>query len=29
MKLMPIMNKTSQRAHTESELDMLGIPRML
>jgi hypothetical protein len=25
--LIPVLNKTSPRAHTELELDMLGVPR--
>jgi hypothetical protein len=29
MNLIPILNKTSPRAYTESELDMLGVPRKL
>jgi hypothetical protein len=29
MSLIPVFNKTSPRAHTESELDMLGIHRKL
>jgi hypothetical protein len=26
MNLKPVLNKTSPRAHTESELDVLGVP---
>jgi hypothetical protein len=29
MNLMPVLNKTSPRAHTKLELDVLGAPRML
>jgi hypothetical protein len=29
MNLKPISNKTSPRAHTKLELDMLGVPRKL
>jgi hypothetical protein len=29
MNLIPILNKTSPRAHTESELDVLGVPGKL
>jgi hypothetical protein len=29
MNLKPILNKTSPRAHTESEFDVLGVPRKL
>jgi hypothetical protein len=29
MSLIPIFNKTSPRAHTESELDILGVHRKL
>jgi hypothetical protein len=29
MILKPVMNKTSPRAHTESEFDVLGVPRKL
>jgi hypothetical protein len=29
MNLMPVLNKTSTQAHTELELDVLGVPRKL
>jgi hypothetical protein len=29
MNLIPILNKTLPRAHTELELDVLGVPRKL
>jgi hypothetical protein len=29
MSLIPVLNKTSPRAHRESELDVLGVPRKL
>jgi hypothetical protein len=29
MRIIPILNKTSPRAHTELELDMLGVPKKL
>jgi hypothetical protein len=29
MSLIPVFNKTSPRAHTKSELDMLGVHRKL
>ena len=29
MNLTPILNKTSPRAHTESELDVLSVPKKL
>jgi hypothetical protein len=29
MNLIPILNKTSPRAHTESELGVLGVPQKL
>jgi hypothetical protein len=29
MNLIPVLNKTSPRAHMESELDVLGVPRKL
>jgi hypothetical protein len=29
MNLIPILNKTSPHAHTESELDVLGVPGKL
>jgi hypothetical protein len=29
MNLKPILNKTSPQAHTESELDVLGVPGKL
>jgi hypothetical protein len=29
MSLIPVLNKTSPRDHTESELDVLGVPGKL
>jgi hypothetical protein len=29
MNLKPVLKKTSPRAHMESELDMLGVPKKL
>jgi hypothetical protein len=29
INLIPVLNKTSPRAHTELELDVLGVPRKL
>jgi hypothetical protein len=29
INLIPILNKTSPKAHTESELDVLGVPGKL
>jgi hypothetical protein len=29
MNLIPVLNKTSPQVHTESELDMLGVPGKL
>jgi hypothetical protein len=29
MNLIPVLNKTSPRAHTKSKLDVLGVPRKL
>jgi hypothetical protein len=29
MSLIPVLNKNSPQAHTESELDVLGVPKKL
>jgi hypothetical protein len=29
MNLIPVLNKTSPQAHTELELDVLGVPKKL
>jgi hypothetical protein len=29
LNLIPVLNKTSPRVHTESELDVLGVPEKL